>query len=62
MAIFGVHGKVETQARRHLDFQIRYIIDFGAQPRYGLYAAVMAPAGESDSGDQVKVIQSDEPQ
>ena len=58
----GVKGKVETQAQRLLDFQVRYTVDFGFQPRYRLHAAITGPACGDDDGDQVVVIQSDLPE
>lgn len=57
MGIFGVGGKLETQAHGLVEFQLRYIVDFDFQPRYRLRAAVVWPAGGGDNGGQVDVVQ-----
>ena len=49
IAIVGVMGNVETQARKLLDFPIRYTADFGLRPRHALYAAATESA--RDDGD-----------
>ena len=58
MAVFGVKGKVETEARKLVDFQFRYTFDFEPQPYCRLHVDMTGPA-DGDNTDQVDIIQSD---
>ncbi|RHZ45767.1 hypothetical protein CDV55_100058, partial [Aspergillus turcosus] len=65
MAVFGVRGKVETQAHSLLDFQIRYTVVPETEFPFRLHAVVTGPAGDDYDGqaggggrDELEIVQS----